>query len=158
MATKIIVIREFQLYGIEAISYYNGWSMAIAGALIVFAGLVLLSTTIYIFPKILMLWEKRQNEFELNHDIPIEDDLEEKLELSLPKQFPSDINEIANLYKPLIEEIGETFYLSDLYKIAKKYEFPHPHITFASFRDYEILIPHGEGVFTWNQPADNENE
>jgi hypothetical protein len=146
------------LYGFEAISYYNGWNMAIAGALIVFAGLVVLSTTIYIFPKILMLWEKRQIEFEKNHKMQMEDKLKEQRALSLPKQFPSDINEIANLYKPLIEELGETFNLTDLYEISKKYDFPHPHITFAAFRDSEILIPHGKGVFTWNQPEDNEKE
>jgi len=146
------------LYGFEAISYYNGWIMALAGALIVFAGLVLLSTTIYIFPKILMFWEKRQIKFEQNHKMPIDDEPEEKPDLSLPKLFPSDINDIANLYKPLIEELGETFYLTDLYEISKKYDFPHPHITLAAFRDSEILIPHGEGVFTWNQPEDNEKE
>ena len=132
--------------------------MAIAGALIVFAGLVVLSTTIYIFPKILMLWEKRQIEFEKNHKMQMGDKLKEQQALSLPKQFPSDIKEIANLYKPLIEELGETFYLADLYEISKKYDFPHPHITLAAFRDSEILIPHGEGVFTWKQPEDNEKE
>ena len=146
------------MYGFEAISYYNGWNMAIAGALIVFAGLVVLSTTIYIFPKILMLLEKRQNEFEKNNKMQMGDNLKEQQALSLPKQFPSDINEIANLYKPLIEELGESFYLADLYEISKKYDFPHPHITFVAFRDSEILIPHGEGVFTWNQPEDNEKE
>lgn len=146
------------MYGFEAISYYNGWNMAIAGALIVFAGLVVLSTTIYIYPKILMLWEKRQIKFEKNHKMQMEDKLKEQQALSLPKQFPSDINEIANLYKPLIEELGKTFYLADLYEISKKYDFPHPHITLAAFRDSEILIPHGEGVFTWNQPEDNEKE
>ncbi len=132
--------------------------MALVGALIVFAGLVLLSTTIYIFPKILMLWEKRQIEFEQNQKMQMEDEPKEQQALSLPKQFPSDINEIANLYKPLIEELGETFYLTDLYEISKKYDFPHPHITLAAFRDSQILISHGEGVFTWNQPEDNEKE
>ncbi len=132
--------------------------MALTGALIVFAGLVVLSTIIYIFPKVLMFWEKRQIKFEQNHKMPIEVEPEEQQALSLPKQFPSDINEIANLYKPLIEELGETFYLTDLFKISKKYDFPHPHITLAALRDSEILIPHGEGVFTWNQPEDNEKE
>ena len=146
------------MYGLEAISYYNGWVMAIAGALIVFAGLVILSTTIFIFPKLLILWEKRKDEFDQIQKVPIEDNTEEQQVLYLPEQFPSDINEIANLYKPLIEELGDTFYLANLYKIAKKYKFPHPHITLTAFRDCEILIPHGDGVFTWNQPDDNENE
>jgi hypothetical protein len=105
-----------------------------------------------------MFWEKRQIKFKKNHKMPLEDEPEEKPDLFLPKLFPSDINEIANLYKPLIEELGETFYLAALYEISRKNDFPHPHITLAAFRDSEILIPHGEGVFTWNQPEDNEKE
>jgi len=61
----------------------------------------------------------------------------------------------------LLEEIGDTFYLSDLYKIAKENNFPHPHITFTAFRDAKILIPYGDGVFSWKPPKENtvnENE
>jgi len=56
----------------------------------------------------------------------------------------------------LIEEIGDTFYLSDLYEIAAKKNFPHPHITLTAFRESKILIPHGDGVFSWNLPIENE--
>jgi len=146
------------LYGLEAITFHNGWAMALAGALIVFAGLVILSTVIAQLHKLLTFWEKRHIKVEQKHKIPTEDEPEEESALAASTQFPSDINEIARLYKPLIEELGETFNLTDLYEISKKYDFPHPHITFAAFRDSEILIPHGEGVFTWNQPEDNEKE
>ena len=141
------------MYGLEAISFHNGWAMALAGALIVFAGLVVLSTVIAQLHKILTFWEKRHIKIEQKHKMPTEE------ESAIPSstQFPSDINEIARLYKPLIEELGETFFLADLYEIAKNNDFPHPHITLTAFRESEILIPHGDGVFTWNQPDDNED-
>ncbi|MBW1726140.1 MAG: OadG family protein [Deltaproteobacteria bacterium] len=34
------------MYGLQAIAAYNGWAMALAGALIVFSGLVILSFVI----------------------------------------------------------------------------------------------------------------
>ena len=141
------------MYGLEAISFHNGWAMALAGALIVFAGLVVLSTVIAQLHKILTFWETRHIKVEQKHKMPTEE------ESALPSatQFPSNINEIARLYKPLIEELGETFFLADLYEIAKNNDFPHPHITLTAFRESEILIPHGDGVFTWNQPDDNED-
>ena len=80
---------------------------------------------------------------------------ERMAERFLPKEFPTELDEIACLYQPLIKEIGETFYLSDLYKIAKENNFPHPHITFTAFRDAKILIPYGDGVFSWKPPKEN---
>lgn len=148
------------MYGFHAISTHNGWAMAIAGALIVFSGLVVLSTAISQIHKILLFLENRYASFRNNNNkIQVNDkndEPEEQPDLTLPKEFPSDLNEIAHLYRPLIEEIGDTFYLSDLYEIAKSQNFPHPHITFTAFRDAKILIPHGDGVFSWNLPIENE--
>jgi hypothetical protein len=132
--------------------------MAVAGALIVFSGLVVLSTVISQIHKILLFLENNYAGFRNNNknQIQINDEPEEQPDLVLPKEFPSDLNEIAHLYSPLIEEIGDTFYLSDLYKIASENNFPHPHITFTAFRDAKILIPYGDGVFSWNLPIENE--
>jgi len=140
------------LYGLEAISAHNGWAMALAGALIVFAGLVILSFVISQLHKILAILDKKPTQLPEDQKPAIED---EPI-ISLPKEFPSDLNEVAKLYKPLIDEIGETFYLSNLYAAAKKNEFPHPHTTLSAFREYDIMIPHGDGVFSWNQPEENE--
>ena len=46
------------MYGLEAISAQNGWAMAIAGALIVMAGLTVLSFVISQLHKIAALLEK----------------------------------------------------------------------------------------------------
>jgi hypothetical protein len=135
--------------------------MAIAGALIVFSGLVVLSTAISQIHRILLFFENKYAGFRNNNKIQENDEPEEQPESALPTIFPTELDEIALLYSPLIEEIGDTFYLSDLYKIAKENHFPHPHITFTAFRDAKILIPYGDGVFSWEPPKENtvnENE
>lgn len=149
------------MYGLHAISTHNGWAMAIAGALIVFSGLVVLSTAISQIHRILLLFENKYAGSRNNNKIQENDEPEEQPESALPTIFPTELDEIACLYQPLIKEIGETFYLSDLYKIAKENNFPHPHITFTAFRDAKILIPYGDGVFSWKPPKENtvnENE
>lgn len=135
--------------------------MATAGALIVFSGLVVLSTAISQIHRILLFFENKYAGFRNNNKIQENDEPEEQPESALPTIFPTELDEIALLYSPLIEEIGDTFYLSDLYKIAKENHFPHPHITFTAFRDAKILIPYGDGVFSWEPPKENtvnENE
>ena len=149
------------MYGFHAISTHNGWAMALAGALIVFSGLVVLSTAISQLHKILLFLENKYAGFRSNNKIQENDEPEEQPELALPTTFPTKLDEIACLYQPLIKAIGDTFYLSDLYKIAKENHFPHPHITFTAFRDAKILIPYGDGVFSWEPPNENtvnENE
>lgn len=145
------------MYGLEAITAHNGWVMALAGALIVFAGLVVLSLAISQIHKILILFEKPGLPLGHNRTPPEKDTPAFTPEQFIPQPFPSDLTELADLYKPLIEEIGDTFFLADLYELSRKNNFPHPHITITAFRESGILIPHGDGVFTWKQPADNED-
>lgn len=131
--------------------------MAFAGALIVFSGLVVLSLVISQLHKILIFFEKKPVYIDqISETLDIQPQVD-KPWLSLPKQFPTDIKEVARLYKPLIEEIGQTFYLSQLYEMSKKNDFPHPHITLTAFRESKILIPDGDGVFTWNPPTENDD-
>jgi len=149
------------LYGLHAISAHNGWAMSIAGALIVFSGLVLLSTAISQIHKILLFFENRYAAFQNNNKKQENNETEEQPASTLPAVFPAELDELASLYQPLINEIGETFYLSDLHKIARENNFPHPHITVTAFRDAKILIPYGDGVFSWKPPEENtvnENE
>ena len=143
------------MYGFHAISTHNGWAMAIAGALIVFSGLVVLSTAISQIHKILLFFENKYAGFRNNNQIQENDEPEEQPESALPTIFPTELDEIACLYQPLIKEIGDTFFLSDHYKIAKENNFPHPHITITAFRDAKILIPYGDGVFSWMPPKEN---
>lgn len=144
------------MYGLEAIAAHNGWAMALAGALIVFCGLVVLSSVISQLHKILNIWDKQPAESPEDQALAADEESEDEPIMPLPKEFPSDINDVAKLYQPLIDDIGDTFYLSNLYAVATKNQFPHPHITLSAFRECGIVIPHGDGVFSWNQPEDNE--
>jgi hypothetical protein len=145
------------LYGLKAITVHNGWAMAFAGALIVFSGLVVLSLVIAQLHKVLLFFEKRPVDVQNDLERPDIEPPEDKPGFLLPKPFPEDINEIVRLYKPLVEALGETFYLSELYEILRKNDFPHPHITLTALRESEILIPDGDGVFTWNPPTENND-
>ena len=145
------------MYGLHAIAVHNGWAMALAGALIVFSGLVVLSFVISQLHKILTFFEKKPVHIDRDPATSDVEPQEDKPWLSLPKQFPADIKEVARLYKPLVEEIGETFYLSQLYEMSKKNDFPHPHITLTAFRESKILVSDGNGVFTWNPPTENDD-
>ena len=92
------------MYGFEAITSHNGWAMALAGALIVFCGLVVLSLAISQLHKILVFFEK---DIDPQPDIITPEDEAPEYEplVSLPETFPTDINEISSLYQPLIDDL-----------------------------------------------------
>ena len=145
------------MYGLQAIAAHNGWAMALAGALIVFSGLVILSFVISQLHKILLFFEKKPGDVQQDMEKPKVAPFENKAGFLLPKTFPQNINEIARLYKPLAETLGETFYLSELYEMSRKNDFPHPHITLTALRESKILVSDGNGVFTWNLPAEHDD-
>jgi len=133
------------MYGFENIATHNGWVMAIAGALIVMAGLAVLSFVISQIHKILALMEKRTID---RHEIM---EPEERQKLKLPDQFPADICDAARLYEPLIDQLGYRFNLRELYAISQKHGYPHPHLTIKCLREAGILVPEGDGVFSWHR-------
>jgi hypothetical protein len=139
------------LYGFEAIAAHNGWSMAIVGASIVFSGLVILSLVISQLHKLLKIWENKGTFFNRNKRTSV-NSTEEVLDLNLPGRFPSDINEAARLYHPLVEKLGQPFQLVQLYEVSRKKGFPHPHLTISLLRQAKVLVPEGDGVFIWNHP------
>ena len=145
------------MYGLKAISIYNGWAMAFAGALIVFSGLVVLSLVISQLHKVLMFFEKKSPDVQPYPEIPVVEPSEDRFGFLLPEPFPADLNEIVQLYTPLVETLGESFYLSELYEILRKNNFPHPHLTLTVLRESKILIPDGDGVFTWNPPTEHDD-
>jgi hypothetical protein len=145
------------LYGLKAITVHNGWAMALAGALIVFSGLVVLSFVISQLHKVLMFFEKKSVDVQQETEIPAIAPPEDTPGFLLPKSFPTDINEIVRLYSPLVEALGESFYLSELHEILRKNDFPHPHMTLTALRESKILISDGDGVFIWNPPIENDD-
>lgn len=140
------------MYGLEAINAANGWAMAFTGAIIVFSGLVVLSFVISQLNKILSFWENLISNFKKNHQAKQTDELQDENNSVVPHLIPSDIKEAARYYSHLIEDLDQPFELTRLYEISQKKGFPHPHITISNFRQANILVPAGDGLFTWSQP------
>jgi hypothetical protein len=133
------------LYGLEAISAQNGWAMAIAGALIVMAGLTVLSLVISQLHKIAAFLEKG-----------VEKRSEKKRvvkfaprEAVVPKPPAFDIDEAQARLKPLAAELGEPFDLTNLYELANSGGLPHVHLSIRSLRECRVIVPAGEDRFVW---------
>jgi hypothetical protein len=133
--------------GLQAISDNNGWAMAIVGSITVFSGLVILALTISQIPKLILLLEKFEKTGEVDQIV----ETPTSLKPAVQEYFSSDIAKVANLYRPLFEKLGDTFPLTALYDLTQKEKLPHPHITITSFREADILISKGDGMFTWNK-------
>jgi hypothetical protein len=137
------------LYGLEAIRANNGWAMAFAGALIVMGGLTILAFVISQLHKILLFWENRKNYFKKNKiSAPTETGKLE--EPTVPDRLPSNGPETEIYFTHLVENLDQPFQLVDLYKLLKEKGFPHPHLTLKEFQLKNVLVPCGEGFFTWN--------
>lgn len=139
------------MFGFEAIEAHNGWAMALAGALIVMAGLTILSFVISQLHRIVDLFEyRRKNLEQTQNDVQTGQGIDTTQVLK-PRPFVEDINETATAYRPLVDQLGPSFQLSELYAVSNKQDLPHPHLTIKSLRENGILIPHGDGVFSWKQ-------
>ena len=132
------------MYGLEAISAYNGWAMAITGPLIVMSGLIILSIIISQLHKLVVIFDKKTKQ-------TTEPPIKSKDEISVPKILPNDILETAKIYQALIDKLKQPFELRDLYKVAAQNNFPHPILTVNRLRGAGILISEGEGLFIWNR-------
>ena len=132
------------MYGLEAISAYNGWAMVIIGPLIVMSGLTILSLIISQLHKVVAIFDKKDKQ-------TTEPAVTGKDEISVPKVLPIDISETAEIYQQLIDKLEQPFELSDLYRVAGENNFPHPVLTISRFREAGILEQAGEGVFIWNR-------
>ena len=126
--------------------------MAYTGAIIVFSGLVVLSFVVSQLNRILNLWESFIAKFKQNQQSEQTDEIEDEDTFVVPHCVPSDINKAAQYYSPVIKELDQPFELTSLYAISQQKGFPHPHITISCFRQANILVPEGDGLFRWNQP------
>jgi Na+-transporting methylmalonyl-CoA/oxaloacetate decarboxylase gamma subunit len=138
-AWGISLIRRKPMTGLEAVAAANGWGMAVLGAGIVFAGLVVLSFAISLIHKVLDLTERKAGTAPESADSP-----------ATPDYCPADIHQTARLYQPLIDQLGDSFELVRLYSLTREMDFPHPHLTIRCFQQAGILVPTGDGFFTWN--------
>ncbi len=134
------------MYGLEAISKYNGWAMAMAGALIVFSGLVVLATVISQLHKVLDFFDAL---FSRKKPAPPAPSVEAASEPATAS-FPDNLDRVADQYRSISAPLGDTFPLGDLYRLAREGDTPHPHLTISYLRQHQFLIPQGDGIFSWH--------
>jgi len=143
------------LFGFENITANNGWAMAIVGASIVFLGLVILSFVISQIHKILNFWERRDEFFNRNQkQAQIEEPKPIKAPVSIQRHLPT-VKELASIYRPLVEQLKQPFGLMQLFDISNKMDLPHPHLSIKYLQEAGILVPQGDGTFTWDKQKAN---
>jgi hypothetical protein len=119
--------------------------MAVAGALIVMAGLTVLSLVIAQLHKVAAFLEKgvekRSEKKQAVKTAP--------KEAAVTKPPSVDIDEAQARLKPLAAELGESFELTNLYELANSGELPHVHLSIRSLRESGVIVPAGDGRFVW---------
>lgn len=138
------------MYGLEAISDASGWQMAALGVSIVFLSLIVLAVIISQLHKILAIWDKRKvlvqtasgpDQTEASPDEPL---------LPHPPVCPDDIDAVEEIWTPLVQQLEDPFPLSELYRLAARNHFPHPHLTINRLRQAGKLRPVENGRFSWH--------
>jgi hypothetical protein len=126
------------LYGLEAISTHNGWAMAFAGIIIVFTGLVVLSSTIAQLHKILRLFNGRPANDTEGVSAP-DPTMHHNLAVS------------ARQFRLISDRIGESFPLPQLIELAELSGMFRPHSTMNDLLRAGLIVPDGKGCFFWKQ-------
>jgi len=134
------------MYGLEAISYHNGWAISIVGILIVFTGLVTLSMVIRIFPKIIAIIE--ENGKTKPHQKQIKSDNQEQKKV-VPV-IDDQNKEAVRQYQYLISWMGEPFSLPRLIELAEKRGLVRPYSTVSQLIQSSVIQPDGKGFFLWH--------
>ena len=115
------------MYGLEAISTHNGWAMAVAGVIIVFCGLVVLSTTIAQLHKVLRLFNGGATDYQNGKGLRRTDGTE-----GAPASDPAMKHKLAEStrqFRLVSDRIGEPFPLPKLIGLAELSGLPRPHST-----------------------------
>ena len=139
------------MYSIDNITAANGWAMAAVGASIVFLGLVVLSFVISQIHKILQFWEERSTRWGRAKEQAPPAEVPEPEAPAYKEQHLPEVSDLADTYGPLVEKMGESFELTQVFEIAKENDFPHPHLSINRLREAGILVAQEDGTFTWKK-------
>lgn len=137
------------MYGLEAITYHNGWAMAVAGVIIVFAGLVVLSATIAQFHKLLNFWEDKGLYYQRLSNRRTQNKTTDALMHDV--EISPALRVSIRQYKLITSKIGEPFSLPKLVKLAALSGLPHPYSAINDFVKTGLIAPDGTGYFRWKE-------
>ena len=101
--------------------------------------------------KILKLWDDREKLIQRFKKKP-PPAVAEKVDVPVysERRLPS-VEELARAYNPLVDQLEESFKLSQLFEIANNNDMPHPHLSIQRLQEADILVAQGDGTFTWNK-------
>lgn len=124
--------------------------MALLGIAIDMTCLAVLAIIISRVPKVVALLDKAGALFGKKEE-PAGFDRKEDSEEPVYDDFSREgLSKIGAIYKQCAVDIGDTFNLAALYDISRKKGLPHPHLTIKSMREAGLLLPQGDGKFSWN--------
>ena len=138
------------MYGFDNITANNGWAIAVIGASIVFAGLVVLSFVISQIHKILELWNKRGIRQEGQKEASAATPAQKIQDTGYKAQHLPSLNDLISIYRPLVQQLNEPFELPQLFEISNKMNLAHPHLSIKKLWDADVLLAQGDGTFIWN--------
>ncbi|MCP4628175.1 MAG: OadG family protein [bacterium] len=139
------------MYGFDNITANNGWAIAVIGASIVFAGLVILSFVISQIHKVLELWDRRGLSKERQKEAAATSKAQKVQATAYKVQPLPSVNDLIRIYRPLVQQLKEPFELPQLFEISNKMDLAHPHLSIRQLWDADVLIAQGDGTFTWNK-------
>jgi hypothetical protein len=61
----------------------------------------------------------------------------------------NDLTGACQIYQTISAELGPTFPLTPLYRLSERAQLPHPYLTIRSLREAGLLLPQGDGLFSW---------
>jgi hypothetical protein len=136
------------LYGLNAISAYNGWAISALGISIVFTGLIFLSCAVEQLHKILKIWDDRKLYIQKLRGIKktyVKEAVDEV-------ETPIDMEEAERNARLLTDVIGgEPFSLPKLIYIAKQRGLKSPCSTIDKLLKAKAISPDGNGYFIWSK-------
>jgi hypothetical protein len=138
------------LKGLEAIAFYNGWSISAAGIFIVFTALCTLSFMISQLHKCLMIWENREQYAKKVKKFfsPSKKSVRrQRIKVS------GSLNESARQFNLLIHSMKDPFSLPKLILLAKKVDIGRPHSTVNDLLAVRLIVPDGKGYYSWDHDA-----
>lgn len=135
------------MYGLEAISANNGWSIAVVGITIVFTGLVLLSFCISRLHRVIEFLEKFPDRKE--RAAKKKADKAKKKNGGIPA-FTGAEKESAKQYRLLARTMADHFSLPRLLHLAEISGLDKPHSRLNMLLEAGIINPDTEGYYTWD--------
>jgi len=150
------------MYGLEAISAANGWTIAISGVSIVFIGLLVLAAVMANMERILASWDRRGELLKAFKQKPQEKQAQvrEAPQGRPESQTPDKISlrlsqeqiEVADHFRLITKRLGKPFPLPQLLEKATEHGISNPHRHLDTFLKLNLIVEDKDdrrGFYTW---------